>query len=94
MESLSSILKKASIPFSLGLIAFGLLVGGWKIQRDWTEFAACPNRDVLTWDANLRMLQTLDVRDDFVHGKSFRAIGNILESPTWPPLHGLIALVA
>lgn len=94
MESLSSILKKASIPFSLCLIAFGLLVGGWKIQRDWTEFAACPNRDVLTWDANLRMLQTLDVRDDFVHGKVFRAIGNILESPTWPPLHGLIALVA
>jgi len=80
--------------FAAGLLFVG--VGILCIQKypgDWRHFSSCPNRDVLSLDENLRMIQTLDVRNDVSHGKILRAVASIVESPTWPPLHSLIAQV-
>ncbi|MCE9596492.1 MAG: hypothetical protein K8S54_00860 [Spirochaetia bacterium] len=94
MEGLQAILKTS---VSVLLTTIALLCSGWlgyaKFSHDWQQFQHCPNRDVLSWDANLRMIQTLDVRSDFLNGHVLSGLGSWFESPTWPPLHSIIAQV-
>jgi len=49
---------------------------------------------VLSWDANLRLIYTLDARDDILNGRAGRALLASVRSPTWPPLHGGVSLLA
>jgi hypothetical protein len=89
MESVSTILRRSLLLLVLAACT-GLIV--FKFAADWREFQDCPNRDVLSWDANLRLIYTLDARDDFLTGHPVRAAIGTLRSPTWPPLHGWIAM--
>lgn len=91
MEGLSVILRRFLLAAFVGA-ACALSV--YKLKGDWEHFALCPNRDVLSWDANLRMIYALDARDDAKSGHAWRAVVAGLRSPTWPPLHGWIATAA
>ncbi|MEQ9365862.1 MAG: hypothetical protein RIF32_16585 [Leptospirales bacterium] len=82
------------IPPVLLLIA----AAGWLIrlalEQSWANLVdVCPNTDVLSWDANLRMQVVLDQYQDFRDGHWSRAILPLLDAPTWPPLRSLIALI-
>ncbi|MBL8021554.1 MAG: hypothetical protein JNM27_17925 [Leptospirales bacterium] len=92
MEGVQAILRHTLSGLMSGLLLIlAVALGYAKFSGDWKQFEHCPNRDVLSWDANLRMIQTLDVRSDFLHGNILRGIASWLESPTWPPLHSIIA---
>lgn len=57
------------------------------------EFFLCPNKEMLLWDANIRMIQALDVLQ-FIKEKQFlESIKILLDSPTWPPLRTIISIV-
>ena len=59
----------------------------------WTAFADnCPNVDVLSWDANLRYRDVIDLYQDINNGQYFEPIMYVLRSPTWPTLRQQIAL--
>lgn len=73
------------------LVAAAAALAVYKLTSDWQAFQNCPNRDVLSWDANLRLIYTLDALDDFTSGHPVRSVVGMLRSPTWPPLHGWIA---
>ncbi len=71
---------------------------GWLIrlalEQSWAHLVeVCPNTDVLSWDANLRMQVVLDQYQDFRDGHFGRAILPFLDAPTWPPLRGLLAII-
>lgn len=71
---------------------------GWLVrlalEASWAHFVElCPNTDVLSWDANLRMLTVLDQFQDFRSGDWLRALFPLFDAPTWPPLRAVIALV-
>ncbi len=53
----------------------------------------CPNKDVLSWDANLRLIGVMDQMSDFSRGNVLKAFIPFFDSPTWPPLRPLIAVV-
>lgn len=90
MESLSPILRNLLLGIA---VSATLALTVFKLSGDWRAFESCPNRDVLSWDANLRLIYTLDARDDMVSGHFGRAMLASLRSPTWPPLHGWIAML-
>lgn len=92
MEGVQTILRQTLSGLTSGLLLIlAVSLGYAKFTGDWRQFERCPNRDVLSWDANLRMIQTLDVRSDFLNGNILRGIAAWIESPTWPPLHSVIA---
>lgn len=75
------------------LLAAGLGALGWILSGAWSAFAACPNRDVLSWDANLRYLTVLDMRRDLAAGDLTAGLRPIFDSPTWPALRPVLALL-
>lgn len=82
------------IPPVLLLVA----AAGWLIrlalEQSWANLVeVCPNTDVLSWDANLRLQVVLDQYQDFRDGHWARAVLPLFDAPTWPPLRGVIALI-
>jgi len=57
------------------------------------NFLLCPNKDMLLWDANIRMIQSIDFLSYLRVGEFFSAVKLILDSPTWPPLRSLISAI-
>ncbi len=57
------------------------------------NFLLCPNKDMLLWDANIRMIQAIDFLSFLRAGDFLSAIKLILDSPTWPPLRSLISAI-
>jgi len=55
--------------------------------------AQCPSKDVLQWDANIRMINVLDQYQDIRNGHYLRALGFFFEGSTWPPLRSIISLI-
>jgi len=80
--------------FSLPAMLVGLLLLyiPLTLQQNWATFiASCPNREVLSWDANLRFIMSLDLYDELRHGNVLALLRFIFESPTWPPLRPLLS---
>ncbi|MCB1156828.1 MAG: hypothetical protein H7A25_00370 [Leptospiraceae bacterium] len=50
----------------------------------------CPNKDVLSWDADLRYITSLQMMDNLRNGNLFTFLFQILDSPTWPVLRNLV----
>ncbi len=50
----------------------------------------CPNVDVLSWDGNLRMIDTLDQYQEFRAGHWLAGLRPYFDAPTWPPLRAAI----
>jgi hypothetical protein len=53
----------------------------------------CVNKDLLGWDGNLRFTSVIEYNEDIKGGRPGRAILEILQSPTWPPLRKVISLL-
>lgn len=75
-----------------------IAAAGWLIrlalEQSWGHLVdACPNTDVLMWDANLRLQSVLDQFQDFRDGHWYRAIAPLIDAPTWPPLRNVISLI-
>lgn len=82
------------IPPVLLLVAVAGLLIQLGLEQSWGHLVeACPNTDVLSWDANLRLQVVLDQYQDFRDGYFVRAITPLLDAPTWPPLRSVIALI-
>lgn len=59
----------------------------------WIEFTStCPNIDVLSWDANLRYRDVIDIKQEIDNGNYTEPIMYALRSPTWPTLRQQISL--
>jgi hypothetical protein len=58
-----------------------------------TNFIHCPNKDMLLWDANIRMIQSIDFLKYLEYRDSVSAIKLIFDSPTWPPLRTLMSTI-
>lgn len=71
----------------IGLAFFFSQYASWSSQ-----FQACPNKDTLLWDANMRLLQALDGVDDLRQGIILPVLRDLLASPTWPPLRTLFSM--
>jgi len=48
--------------------------------------ANCPEKDILSWDANLRTITVLDQIRDLKTGEFTRFVGPYFQAPTWPML--------
>ncbi len=57
------------------------------------NFLQCPNKDMLLWDANIRMIQSIDILQYIKIQEYTLAIKTLLDSPTWPPLRSLISIL-
>lgn len=55
-------------------------------------FLKCPNKEMLLWDANIRMIQAIDILLYFKEKNYLEAIKILIDSPTWPPLRVLISI--
>ncbi len=53
----------------------------------------CSAENTLSWDGNLRFMQTLDAWNDFRQGNILHGIRFWLDTPTWPPLRYLISMI-
>jgi hypothetical protein len=53
----------------------------------------CPNRDVLSWDANLRYVATLKLMDYLRNWELHQFLFSIAEAPTWPMLRNVIQTI-
>ncbi|MCB1314417.1 MAG: hypothetical protein KDK27_00605 [Leptospiraceae bacterium] len=86
--------NRLKIIFAIVLLLFtgiqiqNLLATSWQFYIN-----SCPNKDVLTWDANLRLSTVLDQYQDFRDHHFGRAILPFIDSPTWPTLRHAIALI-
>ena len=65
-----------------------LLGSSWKYFEE-----KCPNTDVLSWDANLRLSLVLDQYQELVRGDVMPALASLLRAPTWPFLRSAMALI-
>ncbi len=57
------------------------------------NFLQCPNKDMLLWDANIRMIQSIDILQYIKIQEYTLAIKTLLDSPTWPPLRSFISIL-
>ncbi|GIX43203.1 MAG: hypothetical protein KatS3mg129_2936 [Leptospiraceae bacterium] len=57
------------------------------------NFLQCPNKDMLLWDANIRMIQAIDFFQYIFYNDYLSAFKVILDSPTWPPLRSIISII-
>lgn len=57
------------------------------------QFFQCPNKEMLLWDANIRMIQALDILQWIKEKEFFKSIKVLLDSPTWPPLRTIISII-
>ena len=72
---------------TLGVASYGLF-------SNWTHFVTlCPALDVLSWDANLRLITVIDQYRDFGNGDIVGGVRPFLESPTWPALRSFFSLL-
>jgi hypothetical protein len=75
------------------LYTFTVLILSFYSVGSWDQFKdTCPNHDFLTWDENLRMGTAIEQYTHFRDGEIWEGIFPFLDSPTWPPLRGLISL--
>lgn len=79
---------RAAVLFTGGLVLYSQFT-------DWNELfiRACPNKDSLVWDGNMRFIQAIDIIDDARHGRFVPGITDLLASPTWPPLRTLFSMI-
>ncbi|MFN3603232.1 MAG: hypothetical protein ACK4UJ_00835 [Leptonema sp. (in: bacteria)] len=56
------------------------------------QFLLCPNKEMLLWDANIRMIQSIDFLQYLKEGNFLESLKIILDSPTWPPLRNLMSI--
>ena len=83
--------KKQLVAIIFGTITiFGFGYGS--IQNYLHYQDQCANKDVLSWDANIRMIQTIDQYQAIKHGKILQGLLPFFAAPTWPPLRNMIAL--
>lgn len=79
-----------------GLLAATILIGIlYKILFGyWFQFQqVCPNQDVLSWDANLRLSQAIDQLRDIKSGNLSSGLFPFLHAPTWPPFRGILSVL-
>ena len=94
MVHLPAFLMRYKIPPVLILVLAAAWLARLALEASWAHFAEfCPNTDVLSWDANLRMLTVLDQYQDFRDGSWFSALWPLIDAPTWPPLRNVISLI-
>lgn len=56
-------------------------------------FQKCPNKDILLWDANIRLITGIDILQYFHIDQYWQGILLFLDSPTWPPLRTLLSIL-
>lgn len=71
------------------------LIAGWLViqalETTWLLYGVrCPNVDVLSWDGNLRMIDSLDQFQEFRAGLWLAGLAPYFDAPTWPPLRAAI----
>lgn len=74
------------------------LAAGWlaiqALETTWLLYGVrCPNVDVLSWDGNLRMIDTLDQYQELRAGRWLAGLAPYFDAPTWPPLRAAIMQV-
>ena len=89
-ESRQSVLQRLLAGAVLAAGAIGL---GYLLFAGWQAFTYCPNRDILSWDANLRFLTVLDMLRDASDGRILSVLAPIFDSPTWPALRPTLVFV-
>ena len=86
-------LPRARKWIAFGIVVFGSYLIFQDLQSSWAAFLAdCPNRDVLSWDANLRFRTVVDLYEEIREGDFWLPIYYALWSPTWPALRSFFAL--
>ncbi len=86
--------RKLTYTLSILLILFTAGVVGERISHNYHYFSTvCPSPDLLSWDANLRFIQSVDQYRDLKAGRIGRGLLPFLDSPTWPPLHSFLSLI-
>lgn len=86
--------------FWIKIIGTALFLGGGGflviagLESSWQYFIGkCPSTDVLSWDANLRLIDVLDQYQDFREGRWLSALWPYFDSPTWPTFRGIVAQI-
>lgn len=69
-----------------------LLLSGIYIFELNQFFLECPNKEMLLWDANIRMIQAIDILQYFKEKNYLESFKIFIDSPTWPPLRVLISI--
>ena len=83
-------IKIASIVLSLSILFFLIFLS----VNSWNDFlAVCSSTDVLSWDANLRYLTSLDIFYNIRELNIVKAASIFLDSPTWPPFRTVLTLL-
>ncbi len=86
-----------TIIFSVVIFLFSVLTAIYAFVASgqlWlTHTTSCPNLDVLSWDANLRLIGVMDQLVAFHRGDWWEGIKPFIDAPTWPPLRPFIAMV-
>lgn len=80
----------------IGIICLILSLGSliYYSKGSWDYFIhKCPNRDVLSWDENIRLITVYDQYSELAQGNIWSGLKPFLESPTWPPLRSLITFL-
>lgn len=52
----------------------------------------CPNQEFLSWDADLRLIKTLQMIDHFRNFELFSFFFQLLDTPTWPVFRNIIQI--
>jgi len=80
--------------FFLLFLAVFFFLSGFILFRYYEIFEKlCPNKDVLSWDPNIRFVIVIDQMRDLHEGRFFRAIVPFFDAPTWPAFRYAISLV-
>lgn len=75
------------------IISVSILISFLAISLFWKIFIdICPAKDVLSWDANLRMIYVLDQYQDLRDGRLIKGLLPFFDSPTWPTLRSVFSL--
>jgi hypothetical protein len=76
------------------LVVLALLANIYFLLKVHGNFQSnCPERDVLSWDANLRYVTVLDQLRDLREGLIFNALVPYIKAPTWPMLRSFFSLL-
>lgn len=90
----TSFLRITALISSILLTAIGVTFITSILHTDIQYFLnSCPNTDVLSWDANLRLIGVLDQLNSFQNWRIVDGILPFIDSPTWPPLRPAIMMI-
>ncbi|MDX1957207.1 MAG: hypothetical protein SFU98_01475 [Leptospiraceae bacterium] len=66
-------------------------VGYFVVEPYWKLYEGCSNKDFLSWDGNLRFIQSIRFSSELKNFEIIDAIFRVLDTPTWPPMRMLLS---